>query len=187
MRYLAVILLALPVLAQDSGTDAAPPAPAQAPAASAQTPAASAPAAAAKNENPAPPSEDWLTGSVDLGFRWVSSIGGSVPTYRSVVDLRQDFELLGLDFTIQDPNRKWFDRIDARAYGWGGEPYNSAHVDARKSGIYDFTFDYRNIAYFNAMPSFANPLAPGGFNQQSYDLRRRVLSAELDLHTGKHI
>jgi hypothetical protein len=183
MRCLLTILLAAPLLAQDgqqAGQQAAPPAQA--------VPAATpAPAPAAKAESPAPATEDWLTGSIDLGFRWVSGIGGSVPTYRTVVNQRQDFELFGTEFTIQDPKHRWFDRIDANGYGWGSEPYNTAHVDARKLGIYDFTFDYRNIAYFNAEPSFANPFAPLGFNQQSFDTRIRSLSTELDLHTGKNI
>jgi hypothetical protein len=175
----ALLCLTLPALAQDT-PPAAPPAQ-QSTQQAAQQPAAQ-PAA-----NPAASADQWLTGSVDLGFRWVSGIGGSVPAYRSVVDLRQDFELFGLDFTIQDPKKRWFDRLDARAYGWGGEPYNTAHVDAAKSGIYDFTFDYRNIAYFNALPSFANPFAPAGFDQQSFDTRQRTLGAELDLFPGKRI
>lgn len=164
MRYLVAFLLASPLVAQ-----------------------APAPGAKTESESPAPPTEEWLTGSIDLGFRWVSGIGGSVPTYRTVVDQRQDFELLGLNFTLQDPKRRWFDRIDANAYGWGSEPYNSAHVDARKLGIYDFTFDYRNMAYFNALPSFANPSAPLGFDQQSFDTRMRTLGTELDLRPGKNV
>ena len=53
--------------------------------------------------------------------------------------------------------------------------------------MYDFTFDYRNIAYFNAVPSFANPFASGGFDQQSFDIGRRMLSVNLELHPSKHI
>jgi hypothetical protein len=154
-------LLALPVLSEPRPSGSGPDdqqQPQAAPQSAAQStqPAAQQPAAQPA-VNPVSSTEQWLTGSVDLGFRWVSGIGGSVPTYRSVVDLRQDFELLGLDLTIQDPRKRWFDHLDVRGYGWGGEPYNTAHVDAAKSGIYDFTLDYRNIAYFNALPSFANP------------------------------
>src|SRR5262249_35252245 len=42
-------------------------------------------------------------------------------------------------------------------------------------------FDYRNIAYFNAVPSFANPFAPGGIDEQSFDINRRNTSLQLDL------
>jgi hypothetical protein len=172
-------LLALAALAQDTPGAAQPAQP--------STPQTAPQPAAQAAANPASATDQWLTGSVDLGFRWVSGIGGSVAAYRSVVDLRQDFELFGLDFTVQDPHKRWFDRMDVRAYGWGGEPYNTAHVDAAKSGIYDFTFDYRNIAYFNALPSFANPFAPAGFDQQSFDTRQRTLGAELDLFPGRRI
>jgi hypothetical protein len=41
-----------------------------------------------------------------------------------------------------------FDRLDARAYNWGGDPYNTAHINAVKRRIYDFSFDYQNIALF---------------------------------------
>jgi len=46
--------------------------------------------------------------------------------------------------------------------------------------------DYRDFAYFNALPSFANPGAPGGFDEQSMDIRRRSLNAGLDLLPGGH-
>ena len=172
MRILLALIIALPAFAQDASTQAA-----------AQPPADKK----AESPAPAPATEDWLTGSIDLGFRWVPGVGGSVAAYRSVVDLQQGPELFGIDFTIRDPHKRLFDHLNARGYGWGGEPYNTAHVDASKSGIYDFTFDYRNIAYFNALPSYANPLAPGGFNQQSFDTRRRTLSTELDFFPGKRI
>jgi hypothetical protein len=42
-----------------------------------------------------------------------------------------------------------------RAYNWGGDPYNTVHVNAVKRGTYDFNFDYRDIAYFKFLPSFA--------------------------------
>jgi hypothetical protein len=53
--------------------------------------------------------------------------------------------------------------------------------------MYDLNVDYRNIAYFNAIPSFANPAAPRGFDEQSFDTHRRVGSATLDFFPGRHI
>ncbi|HTX38232.1 MAG TPA: hypothetical protein VME43_24555 [Bryobacteraceae bacterium] len=154
-------------------------------------PSAQAAPAAPKAEepaaNPAPAGEDWLTGSVDVGYRWLTGIGGNFAEYRSVVDLGAGPRLFGLDFTVTDPKKRLFDRLDVRAYGWGGEPYTTAHLDARKQGIYDFTFDYLNIAYFNAIPSYANPLAPAGFDDQAFNERRRNYSLSLDLFPGKRI
>ncbi len=180
MRLLLAVFMAAPLLAQQQAAQ-----PATAPAAA--QPAAAPAAAATAAESPAPSTEPWLTGSVDLGYRWLTNVDGSFQTYRSVINLGEGPKLLGLDFTIQDPKRRWFDRLDANAYGWGGDPYSTAHVDARKSKLYDFRFDYRNIAYFNEMPSYANPLAPAGFNEQAFDIHRRMINASLDLFPGGHI
>ena len=175
MRYLLALLWIVPALAQQPDTQTKP-----------AEQAAQAPAKTdAKAESPAPATEQWVTGSVDLGYRWLTDIRGSFPQYRSVVNLGEGPKLFGLDLTITDPKKRLFDRLDARAYGWGGDPYSTARVDARKLGIYDFTFDYRNIAYFNAVPSFANPLAPAGFNEQAFDLHRRTMNIGLDLLPGK--
>ena len=200
MRFLLALLLIGGAWAQTAapGDSAAAPAQAAQTAPAAQPPAQAAqpaqkPADAAAKaeekpaESPAPSGEQWLSGTIDFGYRWLTDIRGNFQQYRSVVNLGEGPKLFGLDFTIQDPKKRLFDKIDARAYGWGGDPYNTAHLDARKQGVYDFTVDYRNIAYFNAVPSFANPLAPGGFNEQSFDIHRRNTSIALDLRPGKRI
>jgi hypothetical protein len=161
-----------------------PPAQPAAPAAEAQT-TTSTPAQTSA-DNPAPTAGENFHGSIDFGYRWLSDVHGSMDEYRSVVDLAQGPRLFGLEFTWVDPNKRFFDQIDVRAYGWGGEPDRTAHVDARKQSLYDFNFDYRDMAYFNAVPSFANPGAPGGFDEQSFDIRRRALSTGLDLFPGGH-
>ena len=86
-------------------------------------------------------------------------MGGSNDDYRSVVNLGSGPRLFGLDFTIIDPKKRLFDRLDVRAYNWGGDPYNTVHLHASKRGIYDFNFDYRDIAYFNFLPSYRRSLA----------------------------
>src|SRR5450432_4017888 len=108
--------------------------------------------------------EDWLQGSVDVGYRWQPGVGGSMETYRSVVNLGSGPKLLGTEFTILDPKKRLFDRVDVRAYDWGGDPYSTLHVDAVKKKLYDFRADYRNIAYFNDLPSFADPLLARGIS-----------------------
>jgi hypothetical protein len=158
----------------------AAPTPVAAPAADQTT---AAPAAAA---SPAPAASENFHGSIDFGYRWVGDVHGSADEYHSVVDLAQGPRLFGLEFTWRDPKRRLFDRLDVRADGWGGEPSRTAHLDARKQRLYDFNFDYRDFVYFNALPSFANPGAPGGFDEQSMDIRRRSLSAGLDLLPGGH-
>lgn len=181
MRILLAFLATLPLWAQ---TPAATPAqtPAAPTAAQAPTPAPAATAA----ENPVPATEPWLTGSIDLGNRWLTGPQGSLATYRSIINLGEGPRLFGLNFTIVDPKRRLFDRLDARGSGWG-DPYNTAHIEVQKSSVYDFNFDYRKIAYFNALPSFANPLAPNGIDEQSFDIHRRILEGSLDLRPGKRI
>jgi len=185
MRLLLALLVMVPAFAQqpDPQTKTGDQ--------TAQTPAPPADQQAAKPadtaQSPAPTAEQWFTGSVEFGYRWLSDIRGNDSEYRSVLDLGAGPKLTALDFTITDPNHRLFDRLDASAYGWGGDPYNTAHLDARKQGDYDFVFDYRNIAYFDAVPSYANPSAPSGFNEQSFDTHRRSMTIGLDLRPGKRI
>lgn len=188
MRLLLTLLLSVPLLAQDAAPKPQETPKAEEKQAEAKTgdqaaaPAAQAPA-------PAPAGEPWLTGSIDFGYRF-REVGGNINTYRSVVDYGHGPRLFGWDFTIQDPKKRWFDRIDTRGNDWGGEPYNTASVDARKMGVYEFRFDYRNIAYFNNLPSFADPLSQteGVFlDERSYDTRYRFSDFQLDLLPGKRI
>jgi hypothetical protein len=137
---------------------------------------------AAAAESPVPSTENWLTGSIDLGYRWVTT-GGSFDTHRSIINLGSGPKLLGTEFTITDPKRRLFDKIHVRAYSWGDEPYETLHLDASKSKYYNFNADYRDFAYFNYLPSYADPLASRGIvlNEQSFDQRRRLASFSLDL------
>jgi hypothetical protein len=203
MRFLLAFLITVAAFAQPPAPPATPPdkaavtpeakaeAAAAAPAKAddqAKPPEPAAPAKAAeKAASPAPSTEQWITGSFDFGYRWVGDVRGSLPTYRSIVNLGDGPKLTGLDFTITDPKHRLFDRIDARANAWGGDPYNTAHIDVNKRGVYELRGDYRNIAYFNAPPSFANPLAPRGFDERAFDMRRRSGYMDLELFPGKHI
>jgi hypothetical protein len=174
-RLVAAILISAAAFAQD-----APPKTEE------QTkPAAEAPKAEEKSLVPS--SEEWFTGSFEFGYRWVTDVRGSFPTYRTVVNLGEGPKLTSLDFTISDPKHRLFDRLDARANGWGGDPYNTAHLDFQKRGLWVFSADYRNIAYFNALPSYANPFASLGFNEQAFDTQRRSGYANLQFFPGRHI
>ncbi len=202
MRFLLALILILPVLAQQPGQAAKPDEKPQAaaPAKPDQKPAdqkaadqkevqppVAAPASSAAAASPAPATEQWFTGNIEFGYRWVTGPGGSVPEYRSVVNLNQGPQLFGADFTILDPKKRAFDRLTASAYGWGSQPYNTASLYATKQSLYRVWFDYRNMAYFAAEPSFANPGGAGWFDQQSFDTRRRVMSFDIDLFPGKQI
>src|SRR6185295_6393226 len=138
----------------------------------------------APEEKPVP-AERSLTGSVDLGYRWISGVGGSFDTYRSIVDLGEGPKLFGVDLTLAQPGNKFFDRAEIHGNNWG-DPYNTARARIVKTGIYDFSADYRNIAYFNFLPSFANPLIDRGviLNERSFDIHRRMANFNLELRPG---
>ena len=139
--------------------------------------------------SPVPTTESWLTGWIDLGYRWRTDVGGSFDTYRSFVDLGSGPKLLAADFTLASPKHWLVDQIHVRAYGWGGDPYETFHLDAEKSKLYRFSADHRDIAYFDFLPSYADPLLSRGIalNEQSYDTHRKMGSFQLDLLPGKWI
>jgi len=164
MRIFLILALWTPVMAQE-------PAPKE-------TAAAPPPATEAE--------ERAITGSLEIGYRARTDVAGSFDAYRSVVNLGEGLKLLGAEFTVADPRKRLFDRLEVRGYNWGDDPYSTLHVTARKERLYDFTADYRNIAYFNALPSFADPLLERGviLNERSFDIRHRMTSFELDLRPG---
>ncbi len=58
-----------------------------------------------------------------------------------------------------------------------------------KAGDYRLDVDYRNMAYFNFLPSFANPGIGSGslLDANSFDTRTGDLNAQLDLLPGRRI
>jgi hypothetical protein len=166
-----------------------PPAPTPATPAPATTPATPAPAAAptaSDAASPVPSTEPALTGWVDLGYLWNIGPGGSYDTYRSIIDIHSGPKLLGADLTLADPKHRWFDTIQVRSTTWGAEPSSSLHVEAKKAGVYDFNADYRDFAYFNFLPVYADPLLSQGIvlDEQSFDTRRKIAALSLDIRPG---
>jgi len=156
----------------------------------AQQPPPPVPATAvAPPASPVPSAESWFSGSIDVGYTWRSDVGGSFDAYRSIVNLGSGPKLIGADFTILDTKHRLFDEIRVRASGWGDDPYELFHLDAKKSKLYEFSADYRDIAYFDFLPSYADPLLARGvtLNEQSFDTRRHLGSYRLDLLPGNWI
>ena len=162
---------------------------------SAQEPAPSPPpdqtlaqaAAADIPSRPVPASEFLFNGSLDLGYRWLSGPAGSFQTYRSVVNLGAGPKLMGLELSITNPSRKFFDDASLSAHDWGGDPYSTLRLDVRKSRVYRLNGDYRGISYFNNLPSYADPLlAPGvTLDEQSFDTHRRLSSLNLEIFPSR--
>ena len=189
MRATAFILAMLPLVGQTPPAAQAPKPAAEAPKPAAADSPKPADSQATAAESPKPTSETQFKGFVEVGYRWRTDVAGSLDSYRSVVDLGSGPKLLGTEFTIENPSSKLFDRVDARAYNWGDDPYSTLNVRVLKQRVYDFTADYRNLAYFNALPSFANPLLSRGvlLNERSFDIRRRNSSYRLELFPANKI
>jgi len=180
MRILLMFaFLAMPIGAQQAAPAPATPAPA--------TPAPAAPAAEPA-PSPVPSSESWLSGYLELGYRGLTGVGGSNDTYRSVVNLGSGPKLTGTDFTILDPKHRLFERLRVRADNWGDDPWSSFHLFVEKRGIYKILADVRRLAYFNNLPSYADPTLGRGLalDQQSFDSRRRFGSYDLELFNNHH-
>ena len=122
--------------------------------------------------------------STDVGYRFLPSTRGDWLTYRSVDNLGEGPRLLNFTSALLPQTSRWLDALRLNGSGWG-DPMNSVHLTMDKAELYRFTFSYRNMAYFNALPSFANPL--NTFNQRSFDTRQRIWNADLDLRPGKRL
>jgi hypothetical protein len=171
MRTFLVLALALPLVAQD-----------------AQKPADQE-AAATTAATDATGHDKTVEGYIDAGYRWVDFRGGSFDTYRSVVNLGEGPKLFDVDALIRSADRKYFDKLTIKGTGWGGDPYTTARLDVFKERTYDWRVDYRNIAYYNFLPSFADPLLAQGmiFTEQAWDTRIRTLSTEIRLLPGTRL
>ena len=132
--------------------------------------------------SPVPATEPEITGWVDVGYRWLSGVNGSMNTYRSIVNLGSGPKLFGADLTWIDPKHRLFDALHVRAEGWGGDPYGTFHLDIEKSKLYRFDASYRDLPYFNNLPSYADPLLTRGIilDEQSFDTRRHMGAYSLE-------
>ena len=179
MKLLVTFALPALLLAQD------PPKPAEA-----AKPAAAE--AAKPPDTTAAAAPEATSGWAEVGYRFLTGEHGSWNTYRSVVNLGEGPRLLNFQSVIKPAAPKLFDTLRLTGGAWG-DPFNSAHLTLDKNNAYRYTLHYRNLAYFNALPSFASPqlgrLGPDAFtvNQRSIDTRQRLLNMDLDLRPGKRL
>jgi hypothetical protein len=134
-----------------------------------------------QDEAPSSALELPVSGSAEFGYRSILSDSGNFNTYRSVVNLGEGPKLFNTDLRFQ-PSR-YYDEASLQLRNWGGEPYSTLRADVRKNNAYNFMLDYRSIALFNYLPSFANPKLGSGslLNQNAIDTRIRSTDARIDL------
>jgi len=130
-----------------------------------------------------------FTGFVDVRNRFVQDVGGDFDVYRSVVNLGEGPRLFDSELHRVAPGDRWLDELHFRANNWGGDPYNTAFFEARRDELYELRVRYRNVAYFNNLPTFANPLLEEGLltSQRALDVTRRQIDLDLELLPGKRV
>ena len=121
---------------------------------------------------------------VEIGYRWVSQAGNR-DVYRSMVNLGEGPRLLrsSLSLVSSYGAGALFDRLDLDIHNWGGDPYNTMRLRVGRSDLYELRLDYRNLNYYNFLPSYSNPLLQSGslLGQHSLNVTSRTTSAELRL------
>ena len=173
---------------QEKSTQA-PAAPATPPKAPEQEKSTQAPAAPAA---PAPaPTEGFRWGvwdghsEVEVGYRWVSDIAGNSDMYRSMINLGDGIKLLRSNLSLRSNygSSGLFDRLDLVVDSWGGDPYSILRMNLGRSDLYEFRADYRNLNYYNYIPTFSNPLLASGnlLGQHSLNVTNRMVDLELKL------
>ena len=140
---------------------------------------------------PAAKTGNEITGTVDVCYRWIAGFEGNKSMYRSVVNLGQGPKLLNFNINMNDTQgtNPYVDRLSISASSWGGDPYNTARVFAEKYDAYQVSFDYRNVLYFNFIPSYANPLLSSGvlLGEHSSDITRRTIDLNVTLFPQSRI
>jgi hypothetical protein len=129
-----------------------------------------------------------VSGSIETGYRFLPNISGNQFVYFSTVFHDHGVRLVSLDLTFHQPSHKYSNRLNVQIDNWG-EPYNTERLDVQKNSVYRFTLDNNDTAYFNFLPSFANPFLDSGtqFTYSSFDTWIRNTDAQLDLFPGTHI
>jgi hypothetical protein len=134
--------------------------------------------------SPTPAPEGTFSGFIEICARAITNVRGDYPTYRSLVNLAEGLRLPALELNFQKPGARLLDSMHLSANSWG-DPYNTARLDAGKQNLYRFVGSYSNVAYYNYLPSFANPQIPSvPANERAYDTRIRNVDTELQLFPG---
>lgn len=141
-------------------------------------------------EAPKASAEEPFRYSSEFGYRLLTGEHGSFNTYRSINNLGEGPRLLQFHLAYKPPTTRYLDEFRLNGANWG-DPFSSFQLNAEKSAIYRVYFSYRNLAYFNALPSFASPqlqkLGTEAYttNQRALDTRQRFWNLDLDLLPGR--
>jgi len=133
----------------------------------------------AKQEEAPPAGEKKWDGWVEAGARWRSDVAGSMDAYRSIVNLSEGFRLPSMDVSYRGGG-KLLKTMRLSAGNWG-DPFNTARLELSDEKYYRYASKYSNLLYYNYLPSFANPAAPGGYSQRAFDTQMRNFDHDLTI------
>ncbi|MFN7936011.1 MAG: hypothetical protein U0R19_21960 [Bryobacteraceae bacterium] len=119
---------------------------------------------------------------LEVGARWQQNVLGNRDTYRSVVNLGEGVRIMNWDARFHKD--AW--SATSRGAGWGGDPSEWLNFQLERQKYFRFNADHRNTAYFNSLPSFANPLLDRGIyaSQRAFDTNRRLTDLQVDFLPG---
>lgn len=88
-------------------------------------------------------------GSLSFGYRAVETNGADFK-YKEDINLEKGIRLFNLDlhYIADEKLKKLFDRIDLSLSNYGGDPFETFRLSARKYGKYTFQYDRKKSAYF---------------------------------------
>jgi hypothetical protein len=147
------------------------------------------------SQPPATPAEGFKLGtydvrtSIEVGYRWNSSIDGNEQMYKSQVNLLEGARLFNSYLTMRStPGTGIFDRLDLSVNNIG-DPYDTVRLNMSRMDLYQFRASYRDMNYFNYVSSFANPLLDQGnlFPQHNLNVNYRMADFELRLFPNHKI
>ncbi|MBI4474128.1 MAG: hypothetical protein HY646_15770, partial [Acidobacteria bacterium] len=121
---------------------------------------------------------------IEIGYRWISQAGNR-DMYRSMINLGEGPKVLRSSLSLRSNygSGTLFDRLDLSIDNWGGDPYNTMRLSFSRMDLYEFRATYRNLNYYNFIPSFSNPLLASGnmLGQHSLNVTHRTTDLELKL------
>ena len=122
---------------------------------------------------------------LEVGARWQHNVLGNRDTYRSVVNLGEGVRVMNWDARFH--KNDW--SATSRGAGWGGDPSEWLNFQMEKRKFLRFNVDHRNTAYFNSLPSFANPLLERGLftSQRAFDTHRKLTDLQVEALPGGRV
>lgn len=131
--------------------------------------------------SPSPAERYTVTGSTEIGARWVE-VDGDENKYRSDLNYKRGFRIFDSGLTIEDTSTtgsKAFDSITLLGSGWGADPNGYLRASIERLGAYRFDANVRRSVYFNDLATHA--IGNDRRNLHNADRRRNFGDFDLTL------